>query len=31
VMMSRRFASFSRSKTDACVRDVCVYKTKGCR
>ena len=31
VMMSRRFASFSRSKTDVCACDVCVYKTKGCR
>jgi hypothetical protein len=24
VMMSRRFASFSRSKTDACACDVCI-------
>lgn len=31
VMMSMRFASFSRSKTDVCACDVCVYKTKGCR
>jgi hypothetical protein len=29
VMMSRRFASFSRSK-DVCVCVMCVYKTKWC-